>query len=291
MQSRFSGWSAQVLDAEDVTAVMRDVGRYGFAIVRDQWRFDASDFNKMSARYYLGPIYQSDFNRRLHADGMSPSGINQVGGLTTGAHDVFNSTSSAALHTDGSYLPIGTIKTSILLCKQHALRGGESILFDSVSAFQTLAHHHPDLAQCLLAPKAFRRRSTDPRLDRQYEHVGPVFLAEEDGAMVGGFTLDVTADWDYSRRTDPRVLDAAAYLTRLTKPDSGYIVSFPLRKGQALIMRNDQLSHGRSAYIEDPRNPRILLRGLFRSAPGACAVQIRSAPGSKDPDSRSRSNG
>lgn len=234
MQSRFSGWSAQVLDAEDVTAVMRDVGRYGFAIVRDQWRFDASDFNKMSARYYLGPMYQSDFNRRLHSEGMLPSGMNQVGGLTTGAHDVFNSTSSAALHTDGSYLPIGTIKTSILLCKQHALRGGESILFDSVSAFQTLAHHHPDLAQCLLAPKAFRRRSTDPRLDRQYEHVGPIFLAEEDGAMVGGFTLDVTADWDYSRRMDPRVLRCGCLLDASHQAGQRLHIEFSAAKGASI---------------------------------------------------------
>lgn len=42
-------------------------------------------------------------------------------------------------------------------------------------------------------------------------------------------------------------------------------------------MRNDQLSHGRSAYVDDPGNPRILLRGLFLSAPGACAAQTRSA--------------
>ncbi len=110
--------------------------------------------------------------------------------------------------------------------------------------------------------------------------------------MVGGFTLDVTADWDYSRRMDPRVLDAVAYLTRLTKPDSGYAVSFPLPKGQALIMRNDQLSHGRSAYIDDPGNPRILLRGLFLSAPGACAAQTQSAAlRSKVPDNRPRTNG
>ncbi|KLD76118.1 TauD/TfdA family dioxygenase [Xanthomonas hyacinthi] len=273
MQTRFNGWPAQVLDANDVKAVVRDVGRYGFAIVRDQWRFDAHDFERLAALYHLGPMYQSDFNRRVHMEGMSPSGMNQVGGLTSGRHDVFNGTSSAALHTDGSYLPIGTIKTSVLLCKQHAPSGGESILFDSLSAFRALARHHPELAQCLLAPNAFRRRSTDPRLDRQYERIGPVFLAGEDGAIVGGFTLDVTADWDYSRRMDPRVLEAVAYLTRLADPQSGYTLSFALQKGQALILRNDQLSHGRSVYVDDPANPRVLLRGLFLSAPRACAMQ------------------
>jgi alpha-ketoglutarate-dependent taurine dioxygenase len=273
MQTRFDDWPAQVLDVNDVKSVVRDVGRYGFAIVCDKWRFDAHDFERLAALYHLGPMYQSDFNRRLHTEGMSPSGMNKVGGLTSGRHDVFNGTSSVALHTDGSYLPIGTIKTSVLLCKQHASNGGESILFDSLSAFAALSRDHPELAQCLLAPNAFRRRSTDPRLDRQYEHIGPMFLAAEDGAIVAGFTLDVTADWDYSRRMDPRVLDAVAYLTRLTDPDSGYALSFALQKGQALILRNDQLSHGRSAYADDPANPRILLRGLFLCAPRAYAMQ------------------
>lgn len=273
MQSRFNGWTAQVLDVNDRDAVLRDVLRYGFAIVRDEWRYDASDFERLSGLYHFGPLYQSDFNRCVHMEGMSPSGINQVGGLTSGRHDVFNGTSSAALHTDGSYLPIGTIKTSILLCKQHALGGGESTLFDSLSAFQALAQQYPELAQSLRAPNAFRRRSTDPRLDRQYERIGPVFLTAEDGETVGGFTLDITADWDHSRRVDPRVLDAVAYLTHLAEPDSAYALSFVLHKGQALIMRNDQLSHGRGAYVDDPANPRILLRGLFLSAPHACAGQ------------------
>ena len=277
MQSRFNGWSAQVLNVNDREAVVRHVDRYGFAIVRGEWRFDASDFERLAALYHLGPMYQSDFNRRVHMEGMSPSGMNQVGGLTSGRHDVFNGTSGVALHTDGSYLPIGTIKTSILLCKQHALRGGESTLFDSLSAFQALARHHPELARSLQAPNAFRRRSTDPRLNKQYEHIGPVFLAGENGETVGGFTLDVTADWDYSRRVDPRVLEAAAYLTRLAEPDSGHTLSFVLQKGQALIMRNDQLSHGRGAYVDDPTNPRVLLRGLFLSAPRACVMQEKPA--------------
>ncbi|WP_234384320.1 TauD/TfdA family dioxygenase [Paracidovorax avenae] len=269
MQSRFIGWSEKVLDVGDIQAVSRDIDRYGFAIVRDEWRFDASDFERMAQFYGLGPMYQSEFNRRMHTEGMSMRGVNQVGGLASGQHDVFNGTAGTALHTDGSYLPIGTIKTSILLCKQHAASGGESILFDSLSAFKALSRHDPALARSLLAPKVFRRRSTDPRLEKQYEHIGPVFHAGENGEMAGGFTLDVTADWDYSRRADPRVIDAVAYLKNLAESDSGYALSFTLQKGQALIMRNDQLSHGRNAYIDDPAHPRVLLRGLFRSPPRA----------------------
>ncbi|MCT8287694.1 clavaminate synthase, partial [Xanthomonas translucens pv. translucens] len=38
MQTRFDDWPAQVLDVNDVKSVVRDVGRYGFAIVCDKWR-------------------------------------------------------------------------------------------------------------------------------------------------------------------------------------------------------------------------------------------------------------
>lgn len=278
MQSRFIGWSEQVLDVNDIQAVLRDIDRYGFAIVHGEWRFDASDFERMAELYGLGPMYQSEFNRRMHAEGMSMHGVNQVGGLASGQHDVFNGTAGAALHTDGSYLPIGTIKTSILLCRQHAASGGESILFDSLSAFRALSRHDPGLAQSLLAPTVFRRRSTDPRLDQQYEHIGPVFHTGENGEMAGGFTLDVTADWDYSRRADPRVIDAVAYLKHLAEPGSAYTLSFTLQRGQALVMRNDQLSHGRNAYIDDPAHPRVLLRGLFLSAPRAMQEELPAAP-------------
>ncbi|MET9915153.1 TauD/TfdA family dioxygenase [Streptomyces sp. NPDC006476] len=263
MSSRFNGWSLRVLDVDNAEEVAQYVDQYGFAIVSGDWRYDASDFHRMAVLYALGPMHQSEFNRREHSEGVSSSGMNQVGGLSSGHHFVFNNTSGVPLHTDGSYLPIGTIKTSIILCKEPALSGGESILFDSVSAFRVLSRDYPDLAECLLAANVFRRRSTGRGSGRQYEHIGPVFSRAENGDIVGGFTLDVTADWDYSRRIDPRTADAVAYLTRLASEESGYLLTFALRKGQAMIIRNDELSHGRYAYVDDPARPRILLRGLF----------------------------
>ncbi len=267
MQSRFNGWSMQVLEVDDTAAVGRHIDQFGFAIVSGEWRFDASDFDRMAALYGLGPMYQSDFNRLEHAEGIASSGINQVGGLSSGSHVVFNGATDVPLHTDGSYLPIGTIKTSILFCRESAALGGESILFDSVSAFRALSEDHPDLARSLLADNAFRRRSTSTRSGRQYQHIGPMFLRREDGDIVGGFTLDITADWEYSRRMDARVIDAAAYLIRLASENSDYTLKFGLHKGQVLIIRNDQLSHGRCSYVDDPARPRILFRGLFLSSP------------------------
>lgn len=272
MESRFNGWSHQVLDMHDTAAVVGHVDRYGFAILSGAWQFDAPDFRRLAALYHLGEMYQSGFNRLEHGEGVAVSGMNQIGGLANGNHYAFNGTSDVALHTDGSYLPIGSIKTSILLCKEHALSGGESILFDSVSAFQRLQSERPMLAGILLADNIFRRRSTGTRSGKQYEYIGPVYRCDADGEMVGGFTLDVTADWEYARRVDVRVLDAVAYLARLASSGSPYFLKFALLKGQALIMRNDKLSHGRCTYIDDPAQPRTLLRGLFARKPSDGAI-------------------
>lgn len=285
MKSRFDGWSHLVLDMQDTTAVVGHVDKYGFAILSGAWQFDAMDFQRLATLYELGEMYQSGFNRSEHGQGVSASGMNQIGGLSSGNHYAFNGTSDVSLHTDGSYLPIGSIRTSILLCKEHALRGGESILFDSVSAFQKLQSEHPTLADILLVDNIFRRRSTDTRSGTQYERIGPVYRRNtDDGEIVGGFTLDVTADWEYSRRLDARVSDAVAYLARLASDGSPYLLKFALRKGQALIMRNDKLSHGRCPYTDDPAQPRILLRGLFSKAPSNRTTFGIGAHGDSDLD-------
>ncbi|WP_233592517.1 TauD/TfdA family dioxygenase [Erwinia psidii] len=267
MKSCFDGWSPQIIDCENKKSVIYHLEKHQFAIVTSEWNYDESDFYKISSLYSLGHIYQSDFNRLEHKEGVQHSGINQIGGLLNGIHAVFNSTSPLSLHTDGSYIPIGSIKTSVLLCKQHASQGGRTILFDSTSAFQQLQTKHPDLAEILLEENIFRRRSTVTHSGKQYSHIGPVFRPDKNGGFIGGFTLDPTADWDYSRRINPRVVEAVEYLSRLASENSRYYLEFPLNKGQALIFRNDKISHGRQSYVDDPENPRTLLRGLFTHAP------------------------
>lgn len=267
MQSCFDGWSPKVIDCEDERAVISHIVNHRFAVVSSEWKYDESDFQKMSTLYSLGQIYQSDFNYLEHKEGVRDSGINQIGGLAQGTHEVFNSTTRLSLHTDGSYIPIGSIKTSILLCKQHAAQGGTTVLFDSTSAFQQLKARHADLADILLQENIFRRRSTWTHSGKEYSHIGPLFRPDENGGFIGGFTLDTTADWDYSRTINPRAVEAVEYLSHLATPGSRYYLEFPLMKGQALILRNDKLSHGRQAYIDDPSNPRTLLRGLFTQAP------------------------
>lgn len=77
----------------------------------------------------------------------------------------------------------------------------------------------------------------------------------------------MTADWDYSRNINPRVVEAVEYMSQLAAEGSRYHLTFPLYRGQALIMRNDKISHGRHSYTDDPASPRTLLRGMFTRAP------------------------
>ncbi|AXV84522.1 TauD/TfdA family dioxygenase [Ralstonia solanacearum] len=279
MKSRFDGWSHQVIDAENTVEVVSQIEHHGFAIVESPWKFGVEDFTRLSTLYHLGAMYQSSFNRLEHHEGMFASGINQVGGLPGGKHYAFNGTSDVSLHTDGSYLPIGSIRTSILLCKEHALSGGETILFDSVSAFKQLQKENPMLSEVLMIDNVFKRKSTETSSGKQYERIGPIYRRDANGELVGGFTLDVTADWEYAYRVNARVIDAITYLSQRASGGSPYFLEFSLRKGQALIMRNDQISHGRRAFIDDPAKPRILLRGLFANAPRHHAEHEQAASG------------
>ncbi|MEW5288828.1 MULTISPECIES: TauD/TfdA family dioxygenase [Erwinia] len=267
MKSCFDGWQPCVINIEDKVAVIKHLEKYRFAVIENDWQYDDADFRYISDLYFLGDIYQSAFNRVEHEEGVFSSGVNQIGGLSRGTHVVFNSSAHLPLHTDGSYIPIGSIKTSILLCKQHASQGGETVLFDSVSAFQQLRIDYPDLANILLEENIFRRRSTGTQSGKQYSHIGPVFRPDENGGFIGGFTLDITADWEWSYKINPRVADAVDYLSQLATEGSRYFLTFPLCRGQALIFRNDKISHGRRAFTDDPACPRTLLRGMFVDVP------------------------
>lgn len=266
-KSRFEGWSYKAYDFQKKYDVIHHLNKYGFVIVEGDWEYTDHDFFKLAKLYNLGESYKSEFNMAEHREGVSKSGINQIGGLATGDHIVFNSNSEIPLHTDGSYLPIGSIQTTVLLCKQPALVGGETILFDSKTAFLKLKQDHSDLAELLTHQDIFRRRSTTTKSGKLYEYIGPAFHMDRISGVQTCFTLDVTADWDHSYNISPKAKDAVGYLMDLATNTSKFYLEFSLQKGHAIIFRNDQLSHGRLAFKQSDNYPRTLFRGLFENCP------------------------
>ncbi|GAB3502045.1 TfdA family taurine catabolism dioxygenase TauD [Amycolatopsis cihanbeyliensis] len=179
-------------------------------------------------------------------------------------HPGFSTTASQGWHVDGLLDKIGEIKTTILYCVRAAQQGGETLLFNSVAAFAELREEDPAAATALLSPDALKRRSTIPAMDMT--STGPAFSVDPDGNYITRYTDNDTCTWNFS--ADPvGALRAALDFLRAASEDPRYQRSVRLSPGQALIFRNDRMSHGRRSYKDTPGARRHLIRALYVNAP------------------------
>jgi alpha-ketoglutarate-dependent taurine dioxygenase len=183
---------------------------------------------------------------------------------TKGRHPGFSTTAGQAWHVDGLLDDIGDIKTTILYCVRAAHRGGDTLLFNSLAAFAELREKDPDAAEALLSPKALNRRSTIPAID--VDATGPVFSVDEKGDLITRYTDNETCTWNFSGDPLGGLRRALAFL-RLASDNPRYRLAVRLAPGQALIFRNDRLSHGRQPYEDRPSARRHLVRALYANVP------------------------
>nr|AKC92631.1 2-oxoglutarate:UMP dioxygenase [Amycolatopsis sp. SANK 60206] len=184
----------------------------------------------------------------------------------TDRHPGFSTTAGQIWHVDGLLDDIGEIKTTILYCVRAAHRGGDTMLFNSLAAFAELREKDQDAAEALLSPAALNRRSTIPGID--VNATGPVFSVDDNGDLVTRYTDNETCTWDYSAGP-PGGLRRALDFLRTATDDPRYRLAVRLAPGQALVFRNDRLSHGRQPYEDKPDARRHLVRALYAEAPRA----------------------
>lgn len=179
-------------------------------------------------------------------------------------HPGFSTTAGQVWHVDGLLDEIGEIKTTVLFCVRAAHRGGDTLLFNSVAAFAELRDKDPGAAEALLSPSALNRRSTLPNID--VNATGPVFSVDERGDLITRFTDNETCTWDFSVGPPGGLHRALAFL-RAATDNPRYRLAVRLAPGQALVFRNDRLSHGRQPYEDRPDARRHLVRALYGNAP------------------------
>ncbi|MFH9665799.1 TauD/TfdA family dioxygenase [Streptomyces globisporus] len=179
-------------------------------------------------------------------------------------HPGFSRATGQAWHVDGLLDDIGVIKTTVLCCVRAAHRGGDTLIFNSLAAFARLRDADPEAAEALMSPKALTRRSTIPGVDLRA--TGPVFALDENGDFITRYTDNETCEWNHSAGAKGALRRGLSYLAAQTQePHSRLAVQ--LTAGEALIFRNDRLSHGRQAYVDDPDARRHLVRALYTKAP------------------------
>jgi len=183
-------------------------------------------------------------------------------------HPGFSTTAGQDWHVDGLLDKIGKIKTTILYCVRDALRGGETLLFNSVAAFVELREADPAAAEALMSPDALKRTSTLPAVDLSY--TGPAFAVDSSGGYITRYTDNDTCTWNFTAGAEGELGRALNFL-RAASEDPRYQRAVRLGPGQALIFRNDRLSHGRRSYEDTPEASRHLIRALYAEAPTSTA--------------------
>jgi alpha-ketoglutarate-dependent taurine dioxygenase len=164
-------------------------------------------------------------------------------------------------HTDGYYNPPERqILAMVLHCVQSAGQGGMNSLMDHEIAYILLRDADSDFIRALSAPDAMTipERTGENGVARAAQ-TGPVFFVDP---VSGGLAMRYTARtrsivWQQDATTQA----AVALLEKLLAADSPHIHRARLEGGMGLLCNN--VLHDRTAFVDDPATPRLLLRARY----------------------------
>lgn len=255
---------AGALSPAERSALLRAIARAGFAIYRSSARADDGTLpRRLGAQ--LG-LQRLDANWLAGEDGVSR--ITVSGACDDHAGFIPYTDRAIGWHTDGYYHPQQRrIRGMVLHCVRPAREGGENRLLDPELAYIAVRDRSALLAQALMQPDAMTipERTDESGVGRAAQS-GPVFSVDEDGCLHMRYTARTRS---IAWKDDAATRQAAALLQDVlaTSPDVWRIRS---EAGMGLVGRN--VLHDRSAFIDDPRQPRLVLRARFldRPAEGPC---------------------
>ncbi|WP_239331285.1 TauD/TfdA family dioxygenase [Frankia sp. CiP3] len=245
---------------------------HGYAVLEGSAIPDPGAAVSVAEALGLGPVFTPpQYQGRAYVD---DGGVTQItADASTAGHPAFGQTTGQHLHTDGTLQRIGEIKTTLMLCARPAASGGTSQLFNAAGAFAALLNADPAAAAALTAPDVLVRTSNLPDSHGQAS-IGPAF-AIADGRILSRYSVTSTDHYDPAAVTSPAALDRALeFLRDAAQPSTSYYTEVTLTAGQALLLANDAISHGRAPYQDSPDAPRMLFRALFTTR---CAATEQTA--------------
>lgn len=244
------------------TSVRDQLLDFGFAVLQfPQEAAPTAAIASLAEHLGLGDPYVPRLYRQTSGFSAALASIQHSGGTD---HPGFATRSGQPWHVDGTLEDIGAIRTSVLYCVRAALSGGHTHLFNAVAAFHALKKADPEAARVLLDPSVLRRVSTI--LSEEEWNDGPAFHEDADGSCLNRFSEGATARWIAPKGKGEELERALSFL-RARSEEKTYSASIRLQTGQCLVFRNDQVSHSREEYVDDPKSPRKLVRALFEQAP------------------------
>jgi hypothetical protein len=248
---------ARELAPSDLKALRLRIERCGFALYRCAHGVDDPALPRLLGAQ-LG-LRRLDANWLADEDGISRI---TASGQADG-HGGFIPYTDLAIrwHTDGYYHPRQrSIRGMILHCVRPALRGGENALLDHELAYIALRDISPAHVRALMQPDAMTiPERTDENGVARAAQPGPVFSVDEGGGLHMRYTARTRSIlW---RDDGPTRAAVSRLEALLAEPRFPGMFRVRLQAGMGLVGHN--VLHDRSAFRDDPLNPRLLLRARF----------------------------
>ncbi len=183
-----------------------------------------------------------------------------------GDHPGFAVRSAQEFHVDGTLDGPGDVPMVLMYCVRPAVRGGESLLLNSIGVFHALREADPAAAAVLTRPTVLRRSSTLRGVRAHTD--GPAFVVRDDGGIVNRYSdVASTTTWIAPAGEEDALDRALAFVRQEAGGDGRFRLSARLAAGECLIVRNDRVSHARQGYEDTAAHPRQLLRATFGVSP------------------------
>ena len=164
-------------------------------------------------------------------------------------------------HTDGYYHPPAhRIHATLLHCVRPAASGGVNSLLDHELAYIALRDAAPRWAQALMAPDAMTIPAREDGVEvARAAQAGPVFSVDvQRGSLHMRYTARTRSiEW----KSDTATLKAVAFLERFLREDNPDVLRLRLQAGMGIVANN--VLHDRSAFVDDPAQPRLLFRARY----------------------------
>ncbi|MEW5902859.1 MAG: TauD/TfdA family dioxygenase [Pseudomonadota bacterium] len=250
----------EVRDPRDLTQTERDalnerIQRCNMAIYASPVLDEDSDLlRKLGTQFGLDHL---DANWLAGEDGVSSIRVVDAG---TRQHYIPYTDKPIKWHTDGYYNPPERqIHAMVLHCVRDAASGGDNRLMDHELCYLLLREQDPAHIEALMQPDVMtipaRVDDTDGVRAAQS---GPVFSADAQGNLHMRYTARTRSiEW----KKDDATQAAVAALEALLASDVPHVFSARLQPGMGLLCNN--VLHDRSAFTDDPQQPRLLYRARY----------------------------
>ncbi|MBD0692477.1 TauD/TfdA family dioxygenase [Streptomyces sp. CBMA123] len=234
----------------------------GYAVVHVPGTVPAeADLTALADALGLGPAFSPpQYRGSTHTQGA----VSRLTATADPAHP-FQNRAGQRFHCDATLQHLGQVATTVMICVRPGRSGGQTQLFNAVQAFAELQAVDPEAAAQLTHPGALRRTST---FVDGLSTAGPAFGRDPSGDLITRYSLTATDSYHPTAPGRQKHLDRAlAALADAADDGSRHRTTFTLAAGQALVLANDKLCHGRTPFTDNSAAPRLLLRALFTTRP------------------------